>query len=99
VLRQLKTAPETRHIKVILVSSKSQTRSLLGLKQGAATTRQPYPDETLLAAPEALLMAPDPASAAVRRRRVVRRRSRRRRRRGPICLPRRTRSARSSSSD
>lgn len=52
VLRQLKTAPETRDIKVILVSSKSQESDRFwGLKQGADDyIAKPYPDETLLAA-------------------------------------------------
>jgi twitching motility two-component system response regulator PilH len=52
VLRQLKTAPETRGIKVILVSSKSQESDRFwGLKQGADDyIAKPYPDEALLAA-------------------------------------------------
>src|SRR5499426_1502651 len=52
VLRQLKTAPETRHIKVVLLSSKSQeSDKYWGLKQGADDyIAKPYPDETLLAA-------------------------------------------------
>jgi twitching motility two-component system response regulator PilH len=52
VLRQLKTTPETRHIKVILLSSKSQeSDKFWGLKQGADDyIAKPYPDETLLAA-------------------------------------------------
>jgi twitching motility two-component system response regulator PilH len=52
VLRQLKTAPETRDIKVILVSSKSQESDRFwGLKQGADDyIAKPYPDEALLAA-------------------------------------------------
>ncbi len=46
VLRQLKTAPETRDIKVILVSSKSQESDRFwGLKQGADDyIAKPYPD-------------------------------------------------------
>ena len=52
VLRQLKSTPETRDIKVILVSSKSQESDRFwGLKQGADDyIAKPYPDETLLAA-------------------------------------------------
>ncbi len=52
VLRQLKNAPETRDIKVILVSSKSQESDRFwGLKQGADDyIAKPYPDDTLLAA-------------------------------------------------
>ena len=52
VLRQLKTAPETRDIKVILVSSKNQESDRFwGLKQGADDyIAKPYPDEALLAA-------------------------------------------------
>ncbi len=52
VLRHLKTAPETRDIKVILVSSKNQDSDRFwGLKQGADDyIAKPYPDETLLAA-------------------------------------------------
>lgn len=52
VLRQLKAAPETRDIKVILVSSKGQESDRFwGLKQGADDyIAKPYPDETLLAA-------------------------------------------------
>lgn len=52
VLRQLKTAPETRDIKVILLSSKSQESDRFwGLKQGADDyIAKPYPDEALLAA-------------------------------------------------
>ena len=52
VLRQLKATPETRDIKVILVSSKSQESDRFwGLKQGADDyIAKPYPDETLLAA-------------------------------------------------
>lgn len=52
VLRQLKTAPETRDIKVILLSSKSQESDRFwGLKQGADDyIAKPYPDDALLAA-------------------------------------------------
>jgi twitching motility two-component system response regulator PilH len=52
VLRQLKTAPETRNIKVILVSSKNQESDRFwGLKQGADDyIAKPYPDEALLTA-------------------------------------------------
>ncbi|MFI5178743.1 MAG: PleD family two-component system response regulator [Vicinamibacterales bacterium] len=52
VLRQLKTAPETRDIKIILLSSKSQESDRFwGLKQGADDyIAKPYPDEALLAA-------------------------------------------------
>ena len=52
VLRQLKAAPETRGIKVILVSSKSQESDRFwGLKQGADEyIAKPYPDEALLSA-------------------------------------------------
>ena len=52
VLRQLKTTPETRHIKVILVSSKSQeSDKFWGLKQGADDyIAKRYPEETMLAA-------------------------------------------------
>jgi len=52
VLRQLKNAPETRDIKVILVSSKSQEADRFwGLKQGADDyIAKPYPDEMLLSA-------------------------------------------------
>lgn len=52
VLRQLKTAPETRGIKVILVSSKDQESDRFwGLKQGADDyIAKPYPDAALLAA-------------------------------------------------
>ena len=52
VLRQLKLAPETRDIKVILVSSKNQESDRFwGLKQGADDyIAKPYPDEALLAA-------------------------------------------------
>ena len=50
VLRQLKSAPETRHIKVILVSSKDQESDRFwGMKQGADDyIAKPYPDDTLL---------------------------------------------------
>lgn len=50
VLRQLKSSPETRNIKVILVSSKSQDSDRYwGLKQGADDyIAKPYPDEALL---------------------------------------------------
>jgi twitching motility two-component system response regulator PilH len=52
LLRQLKGAPETRDIKVILVSSKSQDSDRFwGLKQGADDyIAKPYPDAALLAA-------------------------------------------------
>jgi twitching motility two-component system response regulator PilH len=52
VLRQLKAAPETRNIKVILVSSKNQeSDKYWGLKQGADDyIAKPYPDEALLTA-------------------------------------------------
>ena len=52
VLRRLKTAPETRDIKVILVSSKSQESDRFwGLKQGANDyIVKPYPDDALLTA-------------------------------------------------
>ena len=52
VLRQLKASPETRNVKVILVSSKSQEADRYwGLKQGADDyIAKPYPDEALLAA-------------------------------------------------
>jgi len=52
VLRQLKAAPETRDIKVILVSSKSQEADRFwGLKQGADDyIAKPYPDQALLTA-------------------------------------------------
>ena len=59
VLRHLKGAPETRDIKVILVSSKNQESDRFwGLKQGADDyIAKPYPEEALLAAvSEALLM-------------------------------------------
>ncbi len=50
VLRQLKAAPETRDIKVILVSSKNQESDRFwGLKQGADDyIAKPYPDDALL---------------------------------------------------
>jgi CheY-like chemotaxis protein len=52
VLRHLKGAPETRDIKVILVSSKNQESDRFwGLKQGADDyIAKPYPEEALLAA-------------------------------------------------
>jgi twitching motility two-component system response regulator PilH len=52
VLRQIKTSPETRDIKVILVSSKNQQSDRFwGLKQGADDyIVKPYVDEALLAA-------------------------------------------------
>lgn len=52
VLRQLKSAPETRDIKVILVSSKNQDSDRFwGLKQGADDyIAKPYQDEALLSA-------------------------------------------------
>jgi len=52
VLRQLKSAPETRNIKVILVSSKNQEADRFwGLKQGAdAYIAKPIPDTALLTA-------------------------------------------------
>jgi twitching motility two-component system response regulator PilH len=52
VLRQLKSAPETRDIKVILISSKDQESDRFwGLKQGADDyIAKPYPEETLLSA-------------------------------------------------
>ena len=52
VLRQLKAAPDTTAIKVILVSSKSQESDRFwGLKQGADDyIAKPYRDEALLAA-------------------------------------------------
>ena len=52
VLRHLKASEETRGIKVILVSSKSQESDRFwGLKQGADDyIAKPYQDETLLAA-------------------------------------------------
>lgn len=50
VLRQLKSSPETRDIKVILVSSKGQDSDRYwGLKQGADDyIAKPYPDQALL---------------------------------------------------
>jgi CheY-like chemotaxis protein len=52
VLRYLKSTPETRDIKVILVSSKDQESDRFwGLKQGADEyIAKPYPEEALLAA-------------------------------------------------
>lgn len=52
VLRVLKSAPETRNIKVILVSSKNQDADRFwGLKQGADDyITKPYPDAALLTA-------------------------------------------------
>ncbi|HZT78423.1 MAG TPA: response regulator [Vicinamibacterales bacterium] len=52
VLRHLKTTPETRNIKVILVSSKDQASDRFwGMKQGADDyIAKPYPDAELLAA-------------------------------------------------
>jgi twitching motility two-component system response regulator PilH len=52
VLRQLKSAPETRNIKVILVSSKNQEADKFwGLKQGADDyIAKPIPDAALLTA-------------------------------------------------
>ena len=52
VLRQLKAAPETTEIKVILVSSKSQESDRFwGLKQGADDyIAKPYPEDALAAA-------------------------------------------------
>ena len=52
VLRQLKATPETRDIKVILVSSKSQESDRFwGLKQGADDyIAKPYKDAALVAA-------------------------------------------------
>ena len=52
VCRQLKTAPETKGIKVILVSSKNQeSDKFWGMKQGADDyIGKPYQDEVLLAA-------------------------------------------------
>ena len=50
VLRQLRSDRETRHIKVILVSSKNQESDRFwGMKQGADDyIAKPYPDDTLL---------------------------------------------------
>ena len=50
--RQLKTTPETKGIKVILVSSKNQeSDKFWGMKQGADDyIGKPYQDEVLLAA-------------------------------------------------
>jgi len=52
ILRQLKSAPETRDIKVILVSSKDQESDRFwGLKQGADDyIAKPYAESALLAA-------------------------------------------------
>ena len=52
VLRQLKSTPETRDIKVILVSSKNQESDRFwGMKQGADDyIAKPYAEEALLAA-------------------------------------------------
>ena len=52
VLRHLKSAPETRGIKVILVSSKNQESDRFwGLKQGADDyIAKPYAEEALLTA-------------------------------------------------
>ena len=52
VLRALKSSPETRNIKVILVSSKNQDADRFwGLKQGADDyITKPYPDAALLTA-------------------------------------------------
>ena len=57
VLRHLKGAPETRDIKVILVSSKNQESDRFwGLKQGADEyLTKPFEDALLLAAVEKLL--------------------------------------------
>jgi twitching motility two-component system response regulator PilH len=52
VCRQLKTTPETKDIKVVLVSSKNQdSDKFWGMKQGADEyIAKPYQDEELLAA-------------------------------------------------
>jgi twitching motility two-component system response regulator PilH len=52
VLRQLRADRETRHIKVILVSSKNQESDRFwGMKQGADDyIAKPYPDDALLSA-------------------------------------------------
>jgi twitching motility two-component system response regulator PilH len=52
VLRHLRADRETRHIKVILVSSKNQESDRFwGMKQGADDyIAKPYPDEALLSA-------------------------------------------------
>jgi DNA-binding response OmpR family regulator len=52
VLRQLKAAPETTEIRVILVSSKSQESDRFwGMKQGADDyIAKPYPEDALVAA-------------------------------------------------
>ena len=51
VCRQLKTSPETQHVKIILISSKTQdTDRFWGLKQGAdAYLTKPVTAEDLLA--------------------------------------------------
>jgi twitching motility two-component system response regulator PilH len=51
VCRQLKTAPATRHIKILLVTSKKQDSDRFwGLKQGADDyMTKPFADEDLLA--------------------------------------------------
>lgn len=57
VCRQLKSAPETKTIKVILVTSKSQeSDKFWGEKQGAdAYLTKPYTDEELVALIEATI--------------------------------------------
>src|SRR6266496_3495514 len=52
VLRQIRADRETRHIKVILVSSKNQESDRFwGMNQGADDyIAKPYPDDTLLSA-------------------------------------------------
>ncbi len=52
VCRQLKTAPATHNIKIVLVTSKTQdTDRFWGLKQGAdAYLTKPFDDDQLLAA-------------------------------------------------
>lgn len=57
VCRQLKTSPETKGIKIILVTSKSQdTDRFWGLKQGAdAYLTKPFNDKDLLASVERIL--------------------------------------------
>ena len=52
VLRQLKSSPQTRDIKVILVSSKSQDSDRYwGLRQGADDyLAKPFPDDALVSA-------------------------------------------------
>jgi DNA-binding response OmpR family regulator len=54
VCRQLKTAPETQHIRIVMVSSKSQDIDRYwGLKQGAdAYLGKPFDPKELLAAVE-----------------------------------------------